>query len=298
MAWIELHQSLIRHPKTLRVADTLGVSRLTVVGHLAALWGWAIDAKPDGGPLTDLDVRAGAEWDARKDFTAALAAATFLDVRDDGFWIHDWDEYAGRLIRQRKLARDRARKARESSANSTHTVRAQFAPTVPNPTVPYPTDPDPTDQDDHSLSRAKPQPVSGLPELTEPQNAMRVLLHRMLADRMGIHISDAYAGHDLVRRGLTETDIEAAIRACEGRRVSWKYVEAILRRRVEEREAGNDPDAGGSERGAVRSGGAGAGPRGQRRGSNGYGGGGGFTPPVPSRPSDLPVYPERVGTID
>jgi len=153
MAWIEFHQALPRHPKTLRVALALNIPRAQVCGHLATLWTWALDARPEGGPLDAIDVIAGADWEnQRKDFPAALVAAGFLDVRADGMWLHDWDDYAGRLRDQRELRREsnrqsqRRRRERLSAprqhenADSQHDMSASQHSTLPNPTVPNPTE--------------------------------------------------------------------------------------------------------------------------------------------------------------
>lgn len=140
MAWIELHQAVFRHPKTLAVAEALGIDRFRVIGHLSALWCWALDARPDGGPLSDRDVRAGAEWTQRKNLTAALLDAGFLDRRDDGLWLHDWTDYAGRLIERRRQNADRMKTARAQHVSRTSAARAPA--TVPNRTEPDHTEPD------------------------------------------------------------------------------------------------------------------------------------------------------------
>ena len=151
MAWIEVHQNLLRHPKTLRCAAALGVDRFTMVGHLVNMWCWALDAKPDGGPLDDIDIRAATEWAGRKDISVALAAARFLDERDGQYWLHDWDDYTSRLRDQRDLRRlanresQRRRRARLSAEQMTGhddvspDKRDSQHSTVPNPTVPNPT---------------------------------------------------------------------------------------------------------------------------------------------------------------
>jgi hypothetical protein len=48
MAWIESHQAIGQHPKTIALAHQLGVSLPTAVGHLHYLWWWALDYAPDG----------------------------------------------------------------------------------------------------------------------------------------------------------------------------------------------------------------------------------------------------------
>jgi hypothetical protein len=47
-AWLELHQSLPTHRKTLIMADALDVKPVQIVGHLTCLWLWALDNAQDG----------------------------------------------------------------------------------------------------------------------------------------------------------------------------------------------------------------------------------------------------------
>jgi hypothetical protein len=249
MAWIELHQEVFRHPKVLRVAATLRVSNETAVGHIAALWCWALDAKPDGGPLGDIDIRAGANWSTRKDITAALLDAGLIDQHADGYWLHDWDDYAGRLLRQRAEAKERMRNVRARSTNVPERART-FMVTQQNRTEQNTTEP--------SVC------------LTGAQETLRVKLHDLARERVfgGVNAPDTDWCEDLIRRGATESDIEAATDA--SRRKSLAYCRAVLERRVKEREAGNDPDA-------VQASVSGAASRGGYSGSRGKGrmGGGG-----------------------
>lgn len=150
MAWIELHQGLFRHVKTAAAADALRKPRYLIVGHLAALWCWALDAKPDGGPLSARDVKLGADWGGNADvFAQALLDAGFLDGDFDGFWLHDWNDYAGRLLNQRRVNAERMRTARATHVQRTTAARAPA--TVPNPTVP-----NRTKEKEGERSRAKP----------------------------------------------------------------------------------------------------------------------------------------------
>lgn len=109
MAWLELHQSAAWHSKTVALAQELGVRRNEALGALCTLWLWALEHAQNGhlGHLTDKEVAAAAGWHRRATtFRAALHNTGWLD--DDGA-IHDWHDFAGRLIakRQGDLARKR-----------------------------------------------------------------------------------------------------------------------------------------------------------------------------------------------
>ena len=156
MAWIESHQELGRHPKTKRLARTLGVSLPQAVGHLQYFWWWALDFAPDGDlSAFDADELADAAlWDGEPGvFLQALEKAGFVDKKQARTYIHDWDDYAGRLVEQREAAKGKTRarvqkyrakkKAENGDGHVTRYGNAPVtlcnAPTVPNPTVPNPT---------------------------------------------------------------------------------------------------------------------------------------------------------------
>jgi len=123
MAWIESHQTLARHPKTIRAAQALGISRVQVIGHLHFLWWWCLDYADEGSldGLSDLEIAAAAEWDGDAEaFTLALTRAGFLEADDTGtLHIHDWQDYAGRLLdqRERNAAKQRRYRARQGNAS-------------------------------------------------------------------------------------------------------------------------------------------------------------------------------------
>lgn len=288
MAWIEFHQALPRHPKTIRVARTLGIPRAQVCGHLAMLWCWALDACPDGGPLSSIDVITGAEWAGRKDFPAALLDASFLDERPSGLFLHDWDEYTQRLRdnrdRRRDANRDSQRRrrtrlaARASAAMSAldvltnddghddghRDIADNQHPTEPNRTEPYSTHTTRAREPGEALvaGQTRAAPISALIALHDHYNA--VLL--------GPRDQDAVT---VLAEHLTEEDVhEAAIRTAAADDPGWPLARAILGRAAAARRDGRDPwperaanrprTAGGqSNNGASRPGGmAGGGARG------------------------------------
>jgi hypothetical protein len=136
MAWIESHQQLGRHPKLLKLAGTLRIHRAQAIGHLHYLWWWALDyaSYGDVSALTSAEIAAAAEWpgDVRQ-FHAALKEVGWIDQNGQ---LHDWMDYAGKLVEQRKVDRERKRLSRG------HPPDIHRKSGVDNPTQPDPTQPD------------------------------------------------------------------------------------------------------------------------------------------------------------
>ena len=118
MAWIESHQGLARHLKTKRLARKLEISVPAVIGHLHLLWWWAMDNLPNGrvSDLEPEDIADEMMWTGNaKNLIDSLIDVGFIDRLDDGLYIHDWQDYIGRLLDKRKADADRKRTSRESS---------------------------------------------------------------------------------------------------------------------------------------------------------------------------------------
>lgn len=161
MAWIESHQELATSPKAKALARRLGIGMPQAVGHLHFLWWWAVDHASDGD-LSKYDceiIADAAGWDGDPEaFIAAMCPGTklggFIDKDDFGnYSLHDWYEYAGRLIehRQDNVARTQAWRAKKqvrpqappvmhnepiTNAHVTDTLCVGYGATVPNLTVP------------------------------------------------------------------------------------------------------------------------------------------------------------------
>ncbi|GAT35605.1 hypothetical protein TSACC_3676 [Terrimicrobium sacchariphilum] len=118
MAWIESHQQLARHPKTLRLAGRLKINKAQAIGHLHLLWWWTLDYAPDGdlSAYTSYEIGAAAEWSGDADgFLNALQEVGWLD----GMNVHDWADYAGKLIEERARDKERKRAARQRDRRET-----------------------------------------------------------------------------------------------------------------------------------------------------------------------------------
>ncbi|MHA6481087.1 DnaD domain-containing protein [Paenibacillus sp. strain BS8-2] len=164
MAWIESHQELARHPKTRKLSRKLGISIPAAIGHLHMLWWWAIDYAQDGD-LSNFDpddIADALDWpnDANQ-LIAALIDSGFIDRVGEGegtLVVHDWFDYAGRLVDKRVQNRERKRKSRAnktdkevSHSDVTDSSRGQnddegesHGATVQNSTVPNQTEPNKT----------------------------------------------------------------------------------------------------------------------------------------------------------
>lgn len=151
MAWIESHDTLAEHPKTLRFARLIKAELPTVIGHLHLFWWWCLKYADDGNlsEYEPAELATAAKWGGDAElFVCSLVRAGFIEQTDDGgLYVHDWYEYAGKLIEMRKANAERMRQKRAthkpdvsnvSAAHVQRTYDARTGATVPNPTVPYP----------------------------------------------------------------------------------------------------------------------------------------------------------------
>lgn len=245
MAWIELHQNLPTNKKTLRLKKILKIKTPQAVGHLCMLWLWALDNAQNGnisefeaGEIAEIVAYPG---DADK-FMEALKSSGFVD--EDGH-IHDWDDYAGKLIEQREVRKEQARirqqnRRKKLSENDeschapvtlsndgvTRDNGVSHAPTVPNPTPPYPTVPNRTVP---SLSNP---PVEGTLDNKPSEEGMRDLA--IVGEAFQNGVKDIVSSHDseslsALTKKYSVSRVLAAIdeaKKCKGH--SAAYVKRVL----------------------------------------------------------------------
>jgi hypothetical protein len=152
LAWIEVHQALFTHRKTLELAELLALPEVYASAHLIALWTWALDNAPTSClPKSARIIAKAAQYpgDAQA-FIEACVKVGFIDEVADGWLIHDWDEYAGKLLyqRDRNRAKQQAWRERQQNGDVTDepslldgdvTVTLPLRNRAPNPTQPNPT---------------------------------------------------------------------------------------------------------------------------------------------------------------
>ena len=141
--WIESHQSLRNHPKVKKAARIAGINEFEMIGRLHCLWWWALDYAPDGDltNYSDDDIEAAVDWTGQPGlFVRSMIECGFnghgglIDVTQESREIHDWFEYAGKLLERRAANADRMREARATHVQGTQRARVG----LPNqPTVPH-----------------------------------------------------------------------------------------------------------------------------------------------------------------
>lgn len=151
MAWIEIHQSLTNNPKVLRLSTMLDRVPAEVIGHLTCLWLWCVDHAPEGD-LSGFDpevIAAAGGWAGEADkFVEALigcrvrrGGSGFLDREGETLTVHDWDDYAGSLIKYRARRAERRRKQREiASTGGTGDDKSEAKSPQPAATIAKPAD--------------------------------------------------------------------------------------------------------------------------------------------------------------
>lgn len=122
--WLPVEIGLAKHPKTRSLARLWSAHPYTVVGFLLELWGYCLEHQPNGdtGAIPDEDLNAMA--------APCLAASIGLmaDVRESlrrvglvekSGRLHDWNEYAGRIIQKRAAERKRMQCLRKERSKRT-----------------------------------------------------------------------------------------------------------------------------------------------------------------------------------
>ena len=170
MAWIESHQTLKDHPKLKKAARLAGINKVQMIGHLHLLWWWMMDYAPTG-ELTGydaMDIADAVSWDGEPEtFTQALLdcgrgdGPGFLEKTNGILCVHDWGDYAGKLVEKRKRDAERKRRGRLMDIPS---------PSMNSDQVDMMTS-DGHPMDVHRMSAGHPSPGAGTePNRTEPNH--------------------------------------------------------------------------------------------------------------------------------
>lgn len=165
MAWIESHQEVAHHPKTRKLARKLDIPLAQAVGHLHALWWWALDHAFDGD-LTcwdSEDIALGALWEGDPEaFIKGLLEARgqsghgFIEQDEERLIIHDWLSYTAHL------------RARKESAQKANHVRWHVERNAPDPSCEWCRTPNGVSAESTLPNLTRPEP-----DLTKPKERAR-----------------------------------------------------------------------------------------------------------------------------
>jgi hypothetical protein len=196
------------------------------IGLLHLLWWWCLDYAQDGDLMvcSDEDIADAVLWEGdAQELREALTAVGFLE---DGVRIHDWHEYAGKLIEKREANAERMRRARathppkdvpptpgERAAHMQRTNGARAGATVPNRTEPNQTVPNPPTADAVAPPPPKPTKLRAVPSFTDAErerlDAVGVILGPLglaLDATEGRQVLDRYGGLDLELEASRQRD--------------------------------------------------------------------------------------------
>lgn len=98
--WLELHQEMPKHKKTLALARLLRVDRRYAIGLMIDLWTWGLDNADREGSLTGMtqeDIALALDWPAKKaaGLIKALIDAGWLEQHGETYVMHEWPSCAG-----------------------------------------------------------------------------------------------------------------------------------------------------------------------------------------------------------
>ena len=133
MAWIESHQSLGTHRKLLALCEELRLPDYAAIGMLHCLWWWALDNAPQGdlAGIYDRNLAGVSHWSGKPEaWRRALVSAGWPDEQDGRRTIHDWQDYAGKLIEKRGANAARQRRFRQMKSKALR--NADMAGTSPS----------------------------------------------------------------------------------------------------------------------------------------------------------------------
>lgn len=235
MAWYEAHQTLAKHPKTLKLASLIKCERRYAVGLLHDLFTWGLDAAKKDGSLPNLnadEIASALDFSGKKGASviAALVESGYLEKDEKGYKIHDWYDYAGKFADKREDDKQRKKEQREREKNKedhrkshgshtdvTRTNSGNPLVTVPNLTVPKEvvvSDVIARERDD---------------ETEEPPNDLGRV---MTFYQNRINTAPSPMCLDLLKSYTESLGADVVIRACEiaidERKTNWSYIKGIL----------------------------------------------------------------------
>lgn len=115
---------MAKHPKTLKLARLLKVDRRYAIGLLHDLFSWALDTAKKDGTLPGLeaeDIASALDIPGKKGIStvSALVESGYLECNIHGMYcVHDWYDYAGKLMDRRETDKRRQAESRRKKLDS------------------------------------------------------------------------------------------------------------------------------------------------------------------------------------
>jgi len=118
----QISTNLIFHPKLYKLSKILGVPKSQALGHLAAVWTWAVTYSPNGvidpnDPTLDLHFACDGMLPITE-LLNALILSEFVENRRGILHLHDWSEHTGWHLRNRLQNKERQAKFRTKGKSS------------------------------------------------------------------------------------------------------------------------------------------------------------------------------------
>lgn len=149
MAWIESHQGLREHPKTLMLMQKMGWNSDVTIGKLHRFWWWCVDYAEDGDLRKFNDgiiaTAVGLDSSCGKTFVESMVdcgfevGSGFID-REPYFRVHDWWNYIGKFLQAKyRQSPEKWHKVRDlyvMSKSLSLTATKNLQPNLPNLTKP------------------------------------------------------------------------------------------------------------------------------------------------------------------
>jgi len=175
MPWIESHQALKDHPKTLDLMAMTGWNLDTTIGKLHRLWWWCIDYAPDGDLQKHSDDRLAVALDCDPINIAAMFQAGWLDVKPYRR-VHNWWDFFGRFlqVKYKNMPKKWKKIKNRYKGRSKGGSKGGEQNTPPNLTIPNLTKPTDTDIQTNKDNESFERYWSLWPRKEDKQNARRV----------------------------------------------------------------------------------------------------------------------------
>lgn len=114
ITWFAIDCNLYTHPKMLSLSAALKTDVDTLVGKLGRLWAWAkLSGNEDGniGALPAQEIADIMRWKkGAATLFNALSECGFLDVSEDGIFLHGWAELNGNMTAKKRRDNERKQK--------------------------------------------------------------------------------------------------------------------------------------------------------------------------------------------